>query len=42
MRLSKSYRDLAPALYKAQLNLWKQTRAAGLESKLLELLDLPE
>ena len=40
MRLSKSYRELAPALYEAQLNLWKQTRAAGLDPKLLELLDL--
>jgi AhpD family alkylhydroperoxidase len=40
MRLSKSYRELAPALFEAQLNLWKQTRAAGLEPKLLDLLDL--
>ncbi len=40
MRLSKSYRELAPALFEAQLNLWKQTRAAGLDPKLLDLLDL--
>ncbi|HJW08306.1 MAG TPA: carboxymuconolactone decarboxylase family protein [Holophagaceae bacterium] len=40
MRLSTSYRDLAPALYEAQLQLWKQTRAAGLDPKLLDLLDL--
>ncbi|MDE3245880.1 MAG: carboxymuconolactone decarboxylase family protein [Acidobacteriota bacterium] len=40
MRLSKSYGELAPALFEAQLNLWKQTRAAGLDPKLLELLDL--
>ncbi len=40
MRLSKSYQELAPALYEAQLNLWKQTRAAGIEPRLLELLDL--
>lgn len=40
MRLSASYRDLAPALYQAQLGLWKQTRAAGLDEKLLDLLDL--
>jgi len=40
MRLSTSYRDLAPDLYKAQLELWTRTRAAGLEARLLDLLDL--
>ncbi len=40
MRLSTSYRDLAPALFQAQLALWKQTRAAGLDPRLLDLLDL--
>ncbi len=40
MRLTKSYSELAPALAEAQLNLWKQTRAAGLDPKLLDLLDL--
>ncbi|MFN8011986.1 MAG: carboxymuconolactone decarboxylase family protein [Holophagaceae bacterium] len=40
MRLSTSYRDLAPDLYQAQLGLWKQTRAAGLDPRLLDLLDL--
>lgn len=40
MRLSTPYQELAPALYEAQLHLWKQTRAAGIDPKLLELLDL--
>lgn len=40
MRLSTPYRDLAPALYQAQLALWRQTRAAGLDAALLDLLDL--
>ncbi len=40
MRLSTAYRDLAPDLYQAQLGLWKQTRAAGLDPRLLDLLDL--
>ena len=40
MRLSTSYKDLAPALAEAQLNLWKETRKAGLDPKLLDLLDL--
>ena len=40
MRTMQSYRELAPALYEAQLHLSKQTRAAGLDPKLLDLLDL--
>lgn len=40
MRLSKSYRELAPSLFEAQLSLSKQTRLAGLDPKLLDLLDL--
>lgn len=40
MRLSQSCSELAPALYDAQLNLWKKTRAAGLDPNLLDLLDL--
>ena len=40
MRLSKSYRELSPALFEAQLNLSKLTREAGLDPKLLDLLDL--
>ncbi|HXC16819.1 MAG TPA: carboxymuconolactone decarboxylase family protein, partial [Holophagaceae bacterium] len=40
MRLSTSYKDLAPALFEAQLNVSAQTRKAGLDPKLLDLLDL--
>ena len=40
MRLSQPHKDLAPALYAAQLNLWKETRKAGLDPKLLDLIDL--
>lgn len=40
MRLSTTYRDLAPELFQAQLQLSMQTRKAGLDPKLLDLLDL--
>ena len=40
MRLSALPETIAPALYEAQLNLWKKTREAGLDPKLLDLLDL--
>ena len=40
MRLSTSYRELGPQLFEAQLALTKQTRAAGLDPKLLDLIDL--
>ena len=40
MRLSQSYKELAPALFEAQLELSARTRKAGLDPKLLDLLDL--
>ncbi|HTL97753.1 MAG TPA: carboxymuconolactone decarboxylase family protein [Holophagaceae bacterium] len=40
MRLSALPEAIAPALYEAQLALWKKSREAGLDPKLLDLLDL--
>ena len=40
MRLSRTYSDIAPELFQAQLQLSIQTRKAGLDPKLLDLLDL--